>query len=296
MFHGPARNSCSRRSTNSNMRSRLLAVALTASALSVAAEPEVDRPTTVQVPVSPSASAQPWLGVQLSKVDPSMATQLPALPPGIGMLVNGVEKDGPGDIAKLQPFDVIWKMGDQLLINEAQLATLLRLSKPGDEVKLSVFRGGQAMEMKVKLGDLPEEKTPYPIDLAQTAILPTDTGPMRVVNLSEQTASYSSSDGKATLRREGGAYIAVIKNAKDEVIFAGDVSSKELVGNVPSGWQRRVSVLRQGLEQAIQGGMVPVRPPRPRVVPQVSPIVPPPQSAVAPQPPPLAPEASLIAK
>ena len=86
-------------------------------------------------------TGRPWLGLQLDKATPSMSAQIPALPPGIGFVIKSIDPQGPAEAAKCRLFDVVWKMGDQLLVNEAQLATLLRLHKPGEEITFAVFRG-----------------------------------------------------------------------------------------------------------------------------------------------------------
>jgi hypothetical protein len=94
---------------------------------------------------------------------------------------------------------------------------------------------------------------------------------MRVVNVAERTASYKTEEGNAVLRREGDAYLVSIRGPADELIFEGDVTLPDGIANVPEAWRRRVYALRRGLDHAIDGRMVPVRPPRPRVVPTVPP-------------------------
>jgi len=218
-------------------------------------------PTPLQTP-----TGQAWLGLQLSKADPSMSAQIPALPVGIGFVIKGVDSEGPAEGAQLHPLDVLWKLDDQMLVNEAQLATLLRLSKPGDEVSLSIFRGGQPLEIRMKLGDLPAGRDGLPDGLADLAILPGESGPMRVVNVDDRTASYSTSEGQAVMRKEGEIYLVTIKGPDDKLIFEGDVTTRTAVDALPREWQRRVFLLRRGLDHAMEGRIVPVRPPRPRVV------------------------------
>ena len=70
-------------------------------------------------------------------------------------MVKSIDDGGPAQAAGLTEFDLLWKIGDQMLVNEAQLATLLRLSKPGEEVILAGFRGGKPLEVKLKLGEAP---------------------------------------------------------------------------------------------------------------------------------------------
>ncbi len=207
-----------------------------------------------------------WLGVKLEKVNPTMSAHVAGLPEGVGFIVTSVDADGPAEKVKLQPLDVIWKMGEQLLINEAQLATLLKLQKPDNEVDLSLFRGGQPMVVKLKLGDLPLGKDGFRSELAENSILPSDGSPMRVVTYAARTATYTSDEGKAVLRREGESYLVFITSPTNEVIFEGDVTLKSGMETVPQSWQRRVWSLKRGLDHAPQE-MVPVRQPRPRVVP-----------------------------
>ena len=195
-----------------------------------------------------------------------MSAQIPALPQGIGFVIKEIDAGGPAEGAQLRPLDVLWKLSDQMLINEAQLATLLRLHKPGDEVSLSVFRGGQPLEIRMKLGDLPMGRDVLAGDLAELSILPGEGSPMRVVNVDNRTASYSTSEGQAVLRKEGDVYLVTIKSADDKLIFEGDVTTRAAVDALPREWQRRVFALRRGLDHAMDGRIVPVRPPRPRVV------------------------------
>ncbi|HVJ46994.1 MAG TPA: PDZ domain-containing protein [Luteolibacter sp.] len=218
------------------------------------------------VPLALTPTGRAWLGVKVDKVNPTMSAHIPGLPEGVGFIVTSVDTGGPAETVKLQPLDVVWKLGEQLLINEAQLATLLKMQKPGDEVNLSVFRGGQPLVIKLKLGDLPMGRDGFRSELAETSILPSDGSPMRVVTFADRTATYSSDEGKAVLRREGESYVLLITSPANSVIFEGDVSQKSGMEAVPANWQRRVWSLKRGLDHAPQE-MVPVRQPRPRVVP-----------------------------
>jgi len=223
-----------------------------------------DLPPPLQAP-----TGRAWLGVKLAKVDASLSAQIQALPVGVGFMVRAIDKNGPAEDAKLRPFDVVWKMDDQLLINEGQLATLLRMHKPGDEVALAVFRGGQPLELRMKLGDMPVGRDGFDAGLAEAAILPGESGPMRVVNVADRTATYSTDEGKVVMRKEGDAYLVVISSPKDEIIFQGDVTTSEATEAIPEAWRRRVAALKRGLDHQIHGAMEPVRAPRPRVIPAV---------------------------
>jgi hypothetical protein len=211
-----------------------------------------------------------WLGMRLTKPDATIAAQIPSLPVGVGFVVKAIDPGGPAESAKLEPFDVVWKYDDQLLVNEAQLATLLRLSKAGTEVNLAVFRGGQPIQAKLKLGEIPARPPGFSRDVTDAAIFPGDGSPMRVVNVEEKTASFSNTEGTALLRREGEGYKIEIRDPSGKAIYEGAFVNLSDISAVPKEWQRRVFALKRGLDHALDGRMTPVRPPRPRIVPKVT--------------------------
>lgn len=218
-----------------------------------------------QVPQAPRA----WLGLEVARPDEAITVHLPALPQGVGFMIRSINPGGPAEAAGLRNYDVLWKMGDQMLVNEGQLAVLLRLAKPGDEISLSGFRAGRPIEVKLKLGDAPAVPEPFPSDLMDSAVLPGgDNGvPMRVFNISEKVASYSTDDGRVEMQRDGEVFMVKIIGPKDEVIFEGALPGDGSLAPIPEVWKRRVHALRRGLTHALDGGMLPIRQPRPRVVP-----------------------------
>jgi len=220
----------------------------------------------------PQTAPRGWLGLEVSKPDESIIAHLPSLPPGIGFVVRSTEKDGPAAAAGLHEFDIIWKIGDQMLVNEGQLAALLRLSKPGDELSLSVFRGGKPLEVTIKLGETPAEKIRFPGDMLEAAILPGECGgPMRVVDVQEKLASYSTDDGRAEVRKDGSIYHVKIRGPEDEPVYDGKLPADGNLEAIPQEWRRRVHALRRGLDHALENRIMPLRQPRPRVVPPPQP-------------------------
>ena len=127
------------------MDKRLL-IGVTAGLLLAAfAEPaasQTNQPQTVPaatVPAAKSPPAAPAVKVTLRKV-PSlgMATTervteaVPALPDGVGLVVQAVVPGSPAARAGLHCFDVLHKLNDQILINNPQFRVLLRTFKPGN--------------------------------------------------------------------------------------------------------------------------------------------------------------------
>jgi hypothetical protein len=91
-----------------------------------------------------------FLGVETSPVSATLSTQL-NLPRGSGLVVNHIIEKSPAD-GVLHEHDILLKLDDQLLIETRQLAVLIRNHKEGDEVSLTLVRGGQQSTAKVKLG------------------------------------------------------------------------------------------------------------------------------------------------
>ncbi len=92
-----------------------------------------------------------FLGVSTSPVAIELAKQL-ALPEGVGLLVDYLVPNGPAARSGIEQHDVLHKLDDQLLINVDQLRVLVRIRKPNEKAKLTVFRGGKQKTIPVTLG------------------------------------------------------------------------------------------------------------------------------------------------
>lgn len=100
----------------------------------------------------------PWLGFQVERVTDAVRAHLPDLPKGTGFVITSLESQSPSHEAGLLRHDVVWKLNDQLLINEAQLEVLLSHKQPGDSVKIHFFRSGAKHEVTLVIGKLPPAK------------------------------------------------------------------------------------------------------------------------------------------
>ncbi|TAG11301.1 MAG: PDZ domain-containing protein [Verrucomicrobia bacterium] len=212
-------------------------------------------------------AAQPWLGLHLRKPDPSVGAQISALPQGVGFLITSIEPDGPADRAGMQELDLLWKLDDQLLINEGQLATLLNLSKPGDPIALSIFRAGQPLQINIQLGKNPSPQRSFPDSMIESVLFSSEaSGPMRVVNVAEKVASFTHQQGTASLQRLGNIDRLIILGPDQKLIYQTDLSQDDSLKDVPEPWSQRVLALRRGLDQALNASAVPIRQPRPRII------------------------------
>ena len=97
--------------------------------------------------------AEPYafLGVETARASSTLREQL-GLPRGIGLVVQRVVKETAA-AEVLKQHDIPMKLDDQLLVSSDQLGVLVRSKNPGDEVTLTLVRGGQEQAVTVKLGE-----------------------------------------------------------------------------------------------------------------------------------------------
>ena len=247
------------------MKPSLIVALLLAQPWVAVADPLLPKPPR---PVLSSQAPRAWLGLHVVKPDETITAHVPSLPQGVGFVINSLDAGGPAEAGGLRELDLLWKFGDQMLINEAQLATLLRLAKPGEEVVISGFRGGKPLEVKLKLGEAPALATPISGDFVEAAVLPgACEGPIRVVKVFEKTASFSDDEGSATVHREGDAYQIRILDPSGKLIHEGELTKDGGLDQIPEAWRRRIQGLCRSLDKAINGDAASGREPRPRVVP-----------------------------
>jgi len=128
-------------------------LAATAMATTVARRDEPKKITVrlEQADPKPALEKVTFLGVETAPVPEALASQL-GLDRDMGLVVQRVAEDSPA-ASVLKEHDVLTKFGDQLLIDTRQLSVLVRAKKPGDEVKLTLFRGGKEITVTAKLAE-----------------------------------------------------------------------------------------------------------------------------------------------
>lgn len=201
-----------------------------------------------------AVAQQSWLGMEVAKPGPDIAAQLP-MPGGIGFVVRKVHDGGPAHAAGVLEHDVLEKLGDQMLVNEAQLVTLLRLLKPGDEAVFSGYRAGAAIQHRIHVNERPANAPAIGPVLSGRSISPEQR---------RRTASITQADGSARVDRVPGGYRVVILDARKESVFDKTLATESDFKEVPAHWRVRVTALRRGLDE-LQSTP---RQPRPRLVPQ----------------------------
>jgi len=208
------------------------------------------------------------LGLSVSKPDEVAITHLPNLPTGIGFIVKGVEKEGAADKAGIRKFDLLWKMNEQLLVNEGQLATLLRLSSPGEVINLSVFRAGKLLELKLTLGSGQAANSAEIRNMLYDSVMRPEDGAVRIVKIEQKKAVFSDKNGTAEIYRSETGDVLRITSPEGEPIFDGTLQGRPEQSAVPAEWKEQVCALRRSLNHALSATEAPAkRLPRPRIVP-----------------------------
>lgn len=95
-----------------------------------------------------------WIGVEPRDLTPELAESF-GLPVREGVLITGVLADGPASRGGLKPGDVVVKIGDAAVANTTQLMSAVAALKPQSEAVIGVQRGGQAMDVKLTVGQRP---------------------------------------------------------------------------------------------------------------------------------------------
>jgi serine protease Do len=86
-----------------------------------------------------------WLGVSIGQNEEGRT------------VIGSVDEESPAELAKLQPGDIVLKIGDRDVPSPDVLAAEIRKKKPGQDVTLKIEREGKPLDVKVKLGELAQD-------------------------------------------------------------------------------------------------------------------------------------------
>jgi hypothetical protein len=204
-----------------------------------------------------------FLGVVSVPVAPAMREQL-KLAKGIGLTVESVEKDSPADQAGIQQYDVLQKVDDQWLVNAHQLAVVIRMHKPGDQVSVSLIRQGQPVTVNAKLI---EKEVPV-LDGTNLLAIPGQNvwgpeqfvapdgaivikGPMPLVlddvfkagAGQQMMLSMSDDEHSLTLKVSDGHKHLTVLDKDNNVVFNGPIDTEEQRKALPEALKKKVEKL-----------------------------------------------------
>jgi len=96
-----------------------------------------------------------WIGVEPQELTPEIAASL-SLPVKQGVLITGVLQDGPAFAGGVRPGDVVVKIAEAPIANQAQLLSAVAALKPKSQTTISVLRGERALDLQVTVMQRPK--------------------------------------------------------------------------------------------------------------------------------------------
>ncbi len=96
------------------------------------------------------------IGVEIQDVNAAFAESFGLGRPR-GALVSRVESGGPAEKAGIKPGDVILGVNGQMIDHYGELSLMISNMHPGSDARLSVWRGGKAQDMSVRIALVSDE-------------------------------------------------------------------------------------------------------------------------------------------
>lgn len=112
-------------------------------------DPRIKQPAAANLKMI-ARRAKTWLGIDIHPVKPIIAEQF-KLPVPWGVLVNRVFDNSPGQKAGLVRGDIIFRVNNRIVENGRMLWSVLEGKKPGDKVRITLFRQGKKKNVVLKL-------------------------------------------------------------------------------------------------------------------------------------------------
>ncbi len=86
--------------------------------------------------------------------------------------VVGVDEESPAELAKIKEGDIILALDGKEIASPSMLASEIRKRRPGEDVVVKVERDGKPMDVKVKLGEYPENEARREMELKFPGLFP----------------------------------------------------------------------------------------------------------------------------
>lgn len=236
-----------------------------------------DAPEGMRLIPMPGVPAEPprkvkvtYLGVATSPAAETLVEQL-GLPAGTGLVVDFVDPGSPAAKAGLRKHDLLVKLADQILVNQPQMAVLVRTYKPGDKVVLTLMREAKPQQVEATLtekemvvaaegarafwmGLPPQAKDPQALAALLAMVQPEGGG-----DAFAAAATMTMSDGEHTLNittHEGGRFL-VAKDSDGKVVFEGPIQTEEQRKAVPPEILAKLEKMEQAVPPAPPVGAMP---------------------------------------
>ena len=96
-----------------------------------------------------------WLGIEAQDLTPQLAESL-GFDSTNGVLVAGVLKDGPADLAQIKPGDIVVTIDFKPVTDSRDSLNQIAGVKPGSDIVLGIIRQGKKLEMKAVVSERPK--------------------------------------------------------------------------------------------------------------------------------------------
>lgn len=199
-----------------------------------------------------------WLGVGIQDVDRGLAESF-GLDKPAGALVSFIEAGGPAEKAGVRIGDIVVDFDGKPIAESADLPHIVGLIKPGTRTQMRVIREGKPVELRIKVGELPD-------DADSTSVAKASTSGGRLGLVVEDLDARQ----KSRLHVDGGVVVREVvpgKPGERAGLMHGDIITqigrqavrdqaafRSIVASMPVGVHVPVRLLRNG-----QAGFVAIR-------------------------------------
>jgi len=200
-----------------------------------------------------------FLGVTTRSPDAAMRKQL-RLAAGTGLSVESVCEKSPAKEAGLEVHDVITKFNDQVLINQEQFVTLIRMYKPGDKVELTVIKEGKEQKVTATLAE--GESAPLGMDRTikwlDDVVTKRWGDALKAGDTRAPVAEFKDPEVEMEITLRDGTTFLVAKDKGGKILYEGPLTDH--VGGLPSVLRTKICGMVQMLgEEASKSFKMPLK-------------------------------------
>jgi S1-C subfamily serine protease len=202
-----------------------------------------------------------YLGVYMQDLDRDIREGLD-LDIKKGVLISGVEEDGPADEAGLEDGDVIVEFNGEPVTSTDDLRDMVRGTPVGEKVKIKVIREGKEKTIDLVVGEWPDDfswmtvgdlKHDWSFPHANEFIYALGAKPrlgVEVTELNDDLAPY--------FKTKPGEGVLVLEVDEESVAEAAGIKSGDVIRKVGDEEVSTVKGLRESLEDYEEGDEVPI--------------------------------------
>jgi len=199
-----------------------------------------------------------YLGVYMQELDRDVREGLD-LDVKSGVLISGVEDDGPADEAGLKDGDVIVAFNGEKVDDPDDLRDLARDTEPGEVVEIEIIRDGETKKLSLTVGEWPDEPSwvtlgdldfdgddfGHHFDKMVYAFSPKPRLGVEVTELNDDLAGY--------FKTKAGAGVLVLKVNEESVALDAGVKAGDVIVMVGDEEVSSVDALRESVEDYEEG-------------------------------------------